>query len=97
MTTPTGANTACGFSARHRQRVALAPIQNPQEIRIDPFDRKSNRTGYIIIDPRTGRLDQFDRNSNRLGYRTTTSPNLPSDGRAYDQNGRSISIDRRAR
>lgn len=68
-----------------------------QEIRIDTFDRKSNRTGYIIIDPRTGRLDQFDRNSNRLGYGTTTSPNLPSGGRAYDQNGRSISIDRRAR
>jgi hypothetical protein len=75
-------------------------IAQSQEIRIDTFDKKSNRTGYIIIDPRTGRLDQFDKNSNRLGYGTTTSPNLPS-GRGseqlYDRNGRPVSIDRRAR
>jgi hypothetical protein len=67
------------------------------EIRIDTFDKKSNRTGYIVIDPRTGRLDQFDSRGNRLGYGTATSPPSSSSDRMYDQNGRSISIDRRAR
>jgi hypothetical protein len=78
--------------------LAPSPEILAQEIRIDTFDKKSNRTGYIIIDPRTGRLDQFDKNSDRLGYGTVTSP--PSSARGsglYDQNGRSISIDRRAR
>jgi hypothetical protein len=42
------------------------------EIRVDTFDRRSNRTGYFVIDPRTGRVDQFDQRSNRLGYGTIT-------------------------
>jgi hypothetical protein len=72
-------------------------IAQSNEIRIDTFDKKSNRTGYIIIDPKTGRLDQFDRNSNRLGYGTTTTPpSSARESRLYDQNGRSISIDRKA-
>ena len=69
-----------------------------QEIRIDTFDKKSNRTGYIIIDPRTGRLDQFDKNSNRLGYGTTTpNPSGRGSEQLYDRNGRPVSIDRRTR
>jgi hypothetical protein len=72
-------------------------LAQAQEIRIDTFDKKSNRTGYIIIDPRTGRLDQFDRNSNRLGYGYST-PSLPQRGsELYDRNGRPISIDRKSR
>src|SRR5689334_16861150 len=27
----------------------------PQPYRVDTFDRFSNRTGYVIVDPRTGR------------------------------------------
>jgi len=38
------------------------------DVRIDTFDAKSNRTGYIVVNPNTGRIDQFDKNSNRLGY-----------------------------
>ena len=44
-----------------------------QEIRIDTFDTRSNRTGYIVVNPNTGRLDQFDTRVNRLGYGTTTT------------------------
>jgi hypothetical protein len=72
-------------------------LTGAEEIRIDTFDKKSNRTGYIVIDPRTGRLDQFDSRGNRLGYGTTTSPPSSSSDRMYDQNGRSISTDRKAR
>jgi hypothetical protein len=43
-------------------------LAGAEEIRIDTFDKKSNRTGYIVIDPRTGRLDQFDSRGNRLRY-----------------------------
>ena len=71
-------------------------IAQSQEIRIDTYDKKSNRTGYIVIDPRTGRLDQFDRNSNRLGYGTTT-PNPNGSEQLYDRNGRPVSTDRRVR
>jgi hypothetical protein len=45
-----------------------------QEIRIDTFDKHSNRTGYAIYNPATGRIDQFDTKSNRLGHGTVTSP-----------------------
>jgi len=48
--------------------------QVPQDnIRIDTFDKNSNRTGYIVINPNTGRIDQYDARSNRLGYGTTTT------------------------
>jgi hypothetical protein len=33
--------------------------------RIDLFDTKANRTGYIIVDPKTKRFDTYDRNSKR--------------------------------
>ena len=52
----------------------LAPVVQAQEIRVDTFDKRSNRTGYFVIDPRTGRVDQFDKRSNRLGYGTVASP-----------------------
>ena len=66
--------------------------QATQEIRIDTFDRRSNRTGYLVIDPRSGRVDQFDRRSNRLGYGTVTSPpsSTPS-----GESSRSVPPDRR--
>lgn len=48
---------------------ADAQTQPPApDVRIDTFDAKSNRTGYIIVNPNTGRIDQFDTRSNRLGY-----------------------------
>ncbi len=34
----------------------------------DLFDRKSTRTGGVIVDERTGRVDVYDRDANRLGY-----------------------------
>ena len=50
-----------------------ALLAQSQEIRIDTFDTRSNRTGYIVVNPNTGRLDQFDTRGNRLGYGTTTT------------------------
>jgi len=52
--------------------VLLAQTAVAQDIRIDTFDKKSNRTGYIIVNPNTGRIDQFDARSNRLGYGQVT-------------------------
>ena len=40
--------------------------------RIDLFDTKSNRTGYIIIDPKTKRFDTYDAKSKRTGWGTIT-------------------------
>jgi hypothetical protein len=38
--------------------------------RIDLFDTNSNRTGYIIVDPKNGRFDTYDTKSNRTGWGT---------------------------
>jgi len=46
----------------------------PNEVRVDTYDRKSNRTGYIIYDPKTGKFDQFDLHGNRRGYGVITNP-----------------------
>lgn len=40
--------------------------------RIDFLDTNSNRTGYIIVDPKTKRLDTYDRQSKRTGWGTIT-------------------------
>jgi len=40
--------------------------------RIDFFDTNSNRTGYIIVDPKTKRFDTYDRQSKRTGWGTIT-------------------------
>jgi hypothetical protein len=49
--------------------VACVLLAQAQETtRIDLYDKNSNRTGYIIVNPNTGRIDQFDAHSNRLGY-----------------------------
>jgi hypothetical protein len=79
--------------------LSILLAQASQEIRIDTFDKHSNRTGYLIVNPNTGRVDQFDTRSNRLGYGTTT-PTQRGYGRGselLDQNGRPITIDRRDR
>jgi hypothetical protein len=44
------------------------PTPAPGPVRIDTFDTKSRRTGYVEIDPRTGRYDSYDTRGNRLGY-----------------------------
>ena len=62
--------------------IAFIEIAQQQEIRIDTFDKKSNRTGYIVIDPRTGRFDSFDLHGNRVGHGTLSSP--PSPDRSID-------------
>ena len=41
--------------------------QTNNEIRVDTFDRQSNRTGYILINPVTGKVDTYDRYSNHTG------------------------------
>ena len=56
-----------------------------KEIRIDTFDSKSRRTGYMIIDQRSGRIDQFDTRGNRLGYGTTTTPRPTPDPHQSDR------------
>jgi len=40
--------------------------------RIDFLDTNSNRTGYIIVDPKTKGLDTYDRQSKRTGWGTIT-------------------------
>lgn len=38
--------------------------------RTDLFDLHSNRTGYILVDPKGGRLDTYDAKSKRTGWGT---------------------------
>jgi len=40
--------------------------------RIDFLDTNSNRTVYIIVDPKTKGLDTYDRQSKRTGWGTIT-------------------------
>jgi hypothetical protein len=67
--------------------VCFLLAQAQQDIRIDTFDKKSNRTGYIIINPNTGRLDQFDSRSNRLGYGQVTGSGSNQRIDTYSTNG----------
>jgi hypothetical protein len=56
--------------------------------RIDLFDTNSNRTGYIIVDPKTERFDTYDTKSHRTRWGT-----IIQDSRAvqvYDKDGNRI-------
>ena len=56
--------------------------------RIDLFDSKSNRTGYIIVEPKTGRFDTYDTKSNRTGWGTITRES--GDVQVYDKDGNRV-------
>ena len=56
--------------------------------RIDLFDTKANRAGYIIVDPKTKRFDTYDRNSKRTGWGTITRES--GDVQVYDKDGNRI-------
>ena len=56
--------------------------------RIDLFDSNSNRTGYIIIDPKTKRFDTYDTKSHRTGWGTITRES--GDIQVYDKDGNRI-------
>jgi hypothetical protein len=56
--------------------------------RIDLFDTNSNRTGYIIVDPKTKRFDTYDTKSHRTGWGTITQES--GDVRVYDKDGNRI-------
>jgi hypothetical protein len=56
--------------------------------RIDLFDTKANRTGHIIVDPKTKRFDTYDRNSKRTGWGTITRES--GDVQVYDKDGNRI-------
>ena len=56
--------------------------------RVDLFDAKSNRTGYIIVDPKSGRFNTYDTKSNRTGWGTIHRESGTVD--AYDKNGNRI-------
>ena len=56
--------------------------------RIDLFDTKANRTGYIIVDPKSKRLDTYDKNSKRTGWGTITRES--GDVQVYDKDGNRI-------
>ncbi|HEX7214070.1 MAG TPA: hypothetical protein VF578_07660 [Methylomirabilota bacterium] len=56
--------------------------------RVDLFDTKSNRTGYIIVDPKSGRFNTYDTKSNRTGWGTIHRESGTVD--AYDKNGNRI-------
>ena len=48
--------------------LSLVTSVEAQTTRVDLFDKKSNRSGGVILDERTGRVDFYDRDSNRVGY-----------------------------
>ena len=56
--------------------------------RVDLFDTKSNRTGYILIDPKSGRFDTYDTKSRRTGWGTIHRESGTVD--AYDKDGNRI-------
>lgn len=56
--------------------------------RIDLFDEKANRTGYIIVDPKTKRFDTYDTKSKRTGWGTITRHS--GDIQVYDKDGNRI-------
>ena len=56
--------------------------------RIDLFDANSNRTGYIIVDPKTKRFDTYDAKSKRTGWGTITKES--GDVQVYDKDGNRI-------
>jgi len=56
--------------------------------RIDLFDEKANRTGYIIVDPKTKRFDTYDTKSKRTGWGTITRES--GDVQVYDKDGNRI-------
>ena len=56
--------------------------------RIDLCDTKSNRTGYIIVEPKTGRFDTYDTQSKRTGWGTITRES--GDVQVYDKDGNRV-------
>ena len=56
--------------------------------RIDLFDTKSNRTGYIIVDPKTRRFDTYDTQSKRTGWGTITRES--GTVQVYDKDGKRV-------
>jgi hypothetical protein len=56
--------------------------------RIDLFDMRSNRTGYIIVDPKAKRFDTYDTKSNRTGWGTITRES--GDVQVYDKDGNRV-------
>jgi len=59
----------------------------PNEVRVDVYDKHSQRKGYIIYDPRSGRFDEFDLHGNRRGYGRITNP-PPAGNIERDQTGK---------
>ncbi len=51
-----------------------AHAEGRETVRVDLFDKHSNRTGYAIVDPKTGIIDFYDLKSNRTGSGTITPP-----------------------
>jgi len=56
--------------------------------RIDLFDTNSNRTGYIIVDPKTKRLATYNTKSQRTGWGTISRESGDVD--VYDKDGNRI-------
>jgi len=56
--------------------------------RIDFLDTNSNRTVYIIVDPKTRRFDTYDTNSHRTGWGTITQESGAV--KVYDKDGNRI-------
>lgn len=61
--------------------------------RIDLFDTNSNRTGYIIVDPKTRRFDTYDVKSQRTGWGTITQESGAV--QVYDKDGNRIGSGKR--
>jgi hypothetical protein len=61
------------------------PAVAQERTRVDLYDARSRRQGYVIIDDQSGRIDIYDSHSRRLGY-----GRLAPDGRMerFDLRGR---------
>jgi len=65
--------------------VAQTAPAGDREIRVDTFDKNSNRTGYIIIDKQTGRFDRYDALSRHTGTGKIVPPPATGTGTAPSQ------------
>ena len=53
--------------------IASVATVSAEPFRLDTYDSRSRRTGYIVVDPTTKRVDLYDRNSNRRGFGTLST------------------------
>lgn len=66
---------------------AVAGSGEQRTIRVDLYDLRSNRIGYVIVDQKTGRVDAYDTRSNRTSYGVIRQGSMLD---VYDSSGRRV-------